>query len=91
TIGIFTPSTEIFPVGTLPIAPGDRVVVIGGEFSGQPAVLQQLIGPDSAPTICRLTLPGANSIEWRVDTDPRLIRKITEQQYDTLVTEISAY
>ena len=90
TIGIFTPSTEIFPVGTLPIAPGDRVVVIGGEFSGQPAVLQQLIGPDSAPTICRLTLPGANSIEWRVDTDPRLIRKITEQQYDTLVTEISA-
>ena len=34
-IGIFTPETDVRPLGTVPPRPGQQVVVIGGPFAGR--------------------------------------------------------
>lgn len=103
-IGMFTEDTDLQPVGTIPLNEGDRLVIIGGLFSGRPATLQKIETPkasqlpsktNSIPTetsqfpsktIYRLLLPGDNKCEWAVYSDPRLVRKITEQDYLRLTT-----
>lgn len=49
--------------------------------------LSKSLAGDSNPntkTVYRLLLPGDNKCEWAVETDPRLVRKITEQEYHHL-------
>ena len=87
-IGIFTPLYRDIPL-TLPPAPGDRVVVIGGGFSDS----RQCCSSSLAPTALNNMPPhppGSQQHGNGASTPPALTRKITEQQYDTLVTEISA-
>lgn len=70
-IAIFTPDTEIAPAGTLSLNPGDRVIIIGGEFAQNPATI--LSAP--AGTVYRLQVLGINGIEWKISLDSRLLRK----------------
>lgn len=90
TIGIFTPDTEVYPAGTIPLAANDKVVVIGGDFIGKPGILDSLKKDSDGAIVCRLRLPGGNSIEWLVDSDPRMVRKISDSKFDELVDELSS-
>lgn len=74
-IGKFTPDYEVGPVGSIQLRPGDRIVVVGGSFSGKEGeILEKSL--NESGTIYRITLWGdQNNIEWRVN-DSRLIEKI---------------
>lgn len=82
TIGLFTPDYDIRPAGTIPLREGDRVEVIGGLFAGAEATLLRTTeqsapaGASTPATVYRIIFPDANGIEWRVDIDPRLLRKL---------------
>lgn len=75
TIGQFDDTTEVFPAGTIELQPGDRVEIVGGPFIGHKGVYAAQPGKEGR-TICRLRLMGDNAIEWCVDADVRLLRKI---------------
>lgn len=76
TIGQFDDTTEVFPAGTIELRPGDRVEIVGGPLIGRTAVLAE--APRGAGrTIRRLRLMGDNAIEWCVDADVRLLRKLS--------------
>lgn len=75
-IGQFDQTTEIFPAGTIELRPGDRLEIIGGNLCGHTATF------DSDSSLCgrtirRLHLLGDNDIEWIVNSDIRLVRKIS--------------
>lgn len=70
TIAQFTPEYQIAPAGTLAPRPNERVVVMGGLFSGQTATIRAI---DTPNTLYRLNLVGTNGIEWRLSVDPRLL------------------
>lgn len=42
-IGEFTPDTEIQPLGTVELSPGDEVVVVGGMLAGQKGIVDRLM------------------------------------------------
>lgn len=83
TIGQFDESTEVFPAGTLELRPGDRLEIIGGSFLGRPATFDA-DSRHSGRTVYRLKMLGDNDIEWSIDTDARLVRKISESRYHKL-------
>lgn len=70
TIARFTPEYQVAPAGTLAPRPNERVVVVGGLFSGHTATVATTDAPD---TLYRLNLIGTNGIEWRLTLDPRLL------------------
>ena len=83
-IGIFTPETRLYPAGTVDLREGDTVKIIGGPFLGREGifntVVEQRKGNASSPrTLFRLLLPDNNGIEWIVDTDRRLVRKVSNE------------
>lgn len=72
-IGQFTPDFEVAPVGTLPIGPGDKVVIIGGPMQDHDAIVND-IKQTKAGVIYRLRVFGdERDIEYRL-TDSRLIK-----------------
>lgn len=79
-IGAFAVGSEAFPVGTIPLAPGDRVEVIGGIFSGRAGQFDAEKNDRSGNTLYRLLLPDGNGIEWKVSVDPRLVMKVSDKK-----------
>lgn len=91
TIGHFTPDYRVEPLGTIPLQPADRVVIVGGLFRGLSATVAAVqpgapasenAASESVPThkgttIYRLEILGAAGIEWSVDLDARLLRPET--------------
>ena len=73
-IGKFTPDYEIGPVGSIALRPGDRIVVVGGAFTGKEGeIIDQSLNENGV--IYRIMLWGDNNnIEWRAN-DSRLIEK----------------
>ncbi len=73
-IGKFTPDYEIGPVGSIALRPGDRIVVVGGAFTGKEGeIIGQSLNENGV--IYRIMLWGDNNnIEWRAN-DSRLIEK----------------
>lgn len=79
TIGSFTADMQIFPAGTVKLREGDRIEVIGGGFIGRTGIFDSEIkkkNKNGGRTIYRLRMIGENEIEWVVDADPRLVRKL---------------
>ncbi len=74
TIGIFTPGMDIYPAGSLPLAEGDRVQIIGGGFAGVTATVGSTTAADGA-TICRLLFFDNRGVEWRLSVDSRMVRR----------------
>lgn len=67
-IAHFTPDYEVAPGGTLPLRPGDQIIVLGGPLAGLHGTLLATPG-----TLYRVHLFGPNhTIEWRL-RDPRLL------------------
>lgn len=88
TIGTFTADTRLRPAGSVPLNPGDKVLILGGDFVGRTAEYLRDFNPAKAPSaasgkneetattgriIYRLKLIGENAIEWEVNIDSRLI------------------
>lgn len=80
TIGLIAPGTELSPIGTTPLAPGDRVEIIGGSFIGLRGIVAGEHTPKSGPstgrTLYRLLLPDTNGIEWTVTTPQELLKRV---------------
>ncbi len=74
TIGKFTPEYEIAPSGELPLGPDDKVMVIGGDYSGHDGSVIGIDGNDGN-IVYRIRLLGAIG-PWDVGIDARLLKKI---------------
>lgn len=75
TIGRFTPDYEIYPLGTLTPKEGDKVVIVGGWFIGNEAVIEKVKSDNmSSDTIYQVKFPDEQGIEWRVNVDSRLVK-----------------
>lgn len=83
-VGTFSSDTELYTEGTLELKPGDRLIVLGGFLGGRPATFESTVNTAGARTIYRILLDGGNYKEWVVDQDPRLVKKISEQQFKEL-------
>ncbi|MCM1355082.1 MAG: hypothetical protein NC212_01585 [Staphylococcus sp.] len=87
-IGSFTSETELYPVGAIKLQRGDKLEVIGGMFDGQVAWFDSQVSPESdensGATVYRLIMVGDNGFEWRVESDARLVRRISEERYNQL-------
>ena len=73
-IGKFTPDYEVGPIGSIVLRPGDRIVAVGGSFTGKEGeIIDSSLNENGV--IYRIMLWGdQNNIEWRVN-DSRLIEK----------------
>lgn len=84
-IGVLSPDTELLPDEKVEFNEGDYLVVLGGELNGRPAVFlskkKSSRGEEKNKIIYRIRLSGGKNINWIVDQDPRLVRKITEAQF----------
>lgn len=87
-IGILSPNTQLLPDEAVDLHEGDCLVVLGGELNGRPAVfLSKEKSPKSGEgnkIVYRIKLVGGRNINWIVDRDPRLVKKITETQFHEL-------
>ncbi len=87
-IGILNPDTQLLPDEAVEFNEGDRLVVLGGELNGRPAVfLSRKKSPKDGKEnkiVYRVRLVGGKNINWIVDRDPRLVRKISEVEFQEL-------
>lgn len=87
-IGILNPDTRLLPDEEVELNEGDCLVVLGGELNGRPAVFMSKRkspdGGEDGKVVYRVRLAGGNNINWIVDRDPRLVRKISEAQFREL-------
>ena len=65
-IGIFTPETDVRPLGTIPPRPGQQVVVIGGPFAGRTGRYLASVTPSAPAAVSAPDTPDTT------DTQPTL-------------------
>lgn len=75
TIGIFSSEYEVAPLGEMPLKPGDRVVVVGGDFINKTGRILNLESQDNIEgnVVYRIQLFDSNH-NWSVGLDARFIR-----------------
>ncbi|MDE7069270.1 MAG: phage integrase SAM-like domain-containing protein [Alistipes sp.] len=87
----FTSDMEIRPAGTFVLEEGDRVEVIGGNFAGKVGTFGRQVvsqkGMVPQRVVYRLMLPDRNGIEWVVDASPALVKKISEERYQSVLED----
>lgn len=76
TISRFTPDYEVAPIGELPFRKNDRVVILGGPFTGMQATFHSASKAEEG-VVYRLNIVGDNGIEWRINIDSRLTKPDT--------------
>lgn len=76
-IGIFSPDTELRPLGQLTPRPGESVIVLRAGFDSRPATLENVINPDSDTAIFQVKFTTDGGYEFRVNVDRRQIERIT--------------
>ncbi len=78
-IGDLTEDTELYPEDTIRFQPGDRLIILGGLFSGRAATFDsEKKDTATGRTICRLLLDGGHYKDWVIEEDPRLLCKCTD-------------
>lgn len=80
-IGTLSPSTVLTPDQDIKLQKGDKVVILGGPMSGhQGTLIAEKQTDQDAPSpernIYRIRLSGGNFINWVVDCDPRMLKKL---------------
>ena len=74
-VGMFTPDYEVGEGGALTLRENEKVVVLGGMFSGLEGEVMEAMKTEKG-VVYRLRLFGeSNDIEWRL-ADPALLRKL---------------
>ncbi|MBD5356175.1 MAG: hypothetical protein HDR88_04100 [Bacteroides sp.] len=88
-IGTLTPDVQFLSDDDVQINKGDYLVLLGGAFNGRPAIFDSIVKPqkDADPNkiIYRLIMSGGNNINWTVNWDSHLVKKISEQQFLSLL------
>lgn len=86
-IGTLSPSTKMMSDSDIEFNEGDYLVVLGGPLNGRHGVFlseKNGKGDASGRVIFRISLAGGNNVNWEVNWDPRLVKKISENQYKEL-------
>lgn len=86
-IGSLSPSTKIMADEDVEFNPGDYLVILGGPMNGRHGIFiaeKEVKGEASGRVVFRIRLAGGNNINWEVNWDPRLVKKITEEQYNKI-------
>lgn len=74
-IGILSPDYEVAPAGELKLKPGDKVVIVQGDYAGRHAEILSSGNPDEAAhKVFRVSLLNCNS-RWDIGIDARLLKK----------------
>lgn len=86
-IGTLSPSTRMVSGDEVQFSSGDYLVVLGGPLHGRHGVFiseKKEKGEASGRVVFRISLAGGNNVNWEVNWDPQLVRKISEEQYNDL-------
>jgi len=86
-IGSLSPGTNMLSDEEVKFNAGDYLVVLGGPMNGRHGIFvaeKKDKGEASGRVVFRISLTGGNNINWEVNWDPRLVKKITEEQYHLL-------
>ncbi len=75
-IGQFTPDYQLYPLGTHLLKPEDRVVIIGGDYSGTEAIVEKSPKDYSGDIIYQIRFIDDTGFEWHIPKDQRLLKKI---------------
>lgn len=75
-VGIFTPDTEIHPLGELSPKPGESVIVMTAGYGNREGEVEEVINRDCGSVIFRVKLSTDQGYEWRMDVDSRQIERI---------------
>lgn len=76
-IGVFTPDTEVHPIGQLIPRPGEPVMVIKAGYGNRQGEIEDVIGAGSGSMIFRVKLSTDQGYEWRLDLTPQQIQLIS--------------
>lgn len=91
-IGDLTEDTELYPEDTIRFQPGDRLIILGGLFSGRAATFDsEKKDTATGRTICRILLDGGHYKDWIIEEDIRLLQKSAGSEYTEPSTPCSAY
>lgn len=77
-IGHFTPEYEVAPMGTMIPQAGEKVIFLGGLFSGQEIDISKVEENDSS-NIYRLCFDTKNGIDWKIGVDKRLVHPLPSE------------
>lgn len=75
-IGQFTPDYKLYPLGTLILKPQDRVIIIGGDYSGTEAIVEKSPKDTTGDIIYQIRFIDDTGFEWHIPKDQRLLKKI---------------
>lgn len=75
-IGQFTADSRLYPLGTLTLKPEDRVIIIGGDYSGTEAVVEKVPKDTDGDIIYQVRFIDDTGFEWHIPKDQRLLRKL---------------
>lgn len=78
-VGTLNPATEIHTEGSIELRPGDTVQILAGSLVGKQGTISSIKTNNTESegrTICRLSIPDSNGIEWIVSTPSSLLQKI---------------
>ena len=77
-IGVFTPDSEISPLGQLTPRPGESVIVVMAGLGNRTGEVEQIVNKQCGSVIFRVKLTTDQGYEFRVDVDSRQIERILE-------------
>lgn len=86
-IGTLSPGTRMLSDDETKFDKGDYLVILGGPMNGRHGVFiaeKKGKGDASGRVIFRISLSGGNNVNWEVNWDSRLVKKISEEQYKEL-------
>jgi len=86
-IGFLSPGTNMLHDDEVKFNNGDYLVILGGPMNGRHGVFiaeKKGEGDASGRVIFRISLTGGNNVNWEVNWDSRLVKKISEEQYKEL-------
>jgi len=75
-IGKFTSDTRLYPLGTIQLKPEDRVIIIGGDYSGTEAIVEKVPKETQGDIIYQIRFIDDTGFEWHIPKDQRLLRKL---------------
>ena len=75
-LGFLGPEFEVMPAGEMKLKPGDKVVIVDGEYASEnAAILKTASFNEDGNKIYRVTLLNQNG-HWDIGVDARLLKKI---------------
>ena len=83
-IGSLSPDTQILSDEEVKFSKGDCIVILGGPMNGRHGVFiaqKKDKGDATGRIVFKIRLAGGNNVNWEVNLDPRLVKKITGDQY----------